>query len=515
MLGPKFAPFWSMKRDTPSRVIRSSFLGPALGAVLCASSACVRSASPPAALEPASGRRTESPAPAQPLSDREIERAYVRALRASALPAPLVGVRVEGGILTLVGRVTRGEERLRAAELAEGTRGVRAVVNRLVVEPVEVPSTELRQEIRTSLREESDAEFANVVVTVDGPRVRLEGFVPRARSRELAERAAWYVGGVTEVVNEILIRPRFRRSDREMEEEIVRALRVDPYLEDSSLRVSVEGGQARLTGAVQSMRERRRARERASVAGIVDVDDTELRVLPERGATPAYARPPISDGEMAAAVRDAFRADPRVPEQGIDVRARYGVVTLVGRVRTLSQKLAAGEDAGNAVGAWAVVNELDVHPEGGLPPGPLDRQVLARLRGHPSIDVDGVRVTASGGAVRLRGEVSSLFERRVIARVVATVPGVTSIDDQLRIRPEVPRRTDADIEAALRRELRRDPRVGSTRIDVDVKNGVVTLRGEVPDGEVHDAVLENVFEVGPVGLVDELQKPEPARFLWR
>jgi osmotically-inducible protein OsmY len=435
--------------------------------------------------------------------------------QASALPAPLVQVSVQNGIVTLLGRVNRGEERLRAAELAERTRGVRAVVNRLVVEPGWTPRSDLAREVRASLLDESEEEFANVTVTAEGSHVRLAGSVPRARGKEMAERAAWYVAGVTGVDNQIRVRPSVVFTDREIKDDIARSLRTDPYVGNAPLSVSVEEGHVRLSGAVQSMFERRRARERAMLAGVVEVDDDAVRVLPENVPSGGYVRPRITDADMALAIRDAFRADPRLPQQGIDLRVAHGVVTLTGAVRSLVQKLAAAENARNAVGTLAVVNQLEVRPEGGTRRRGLDQRVISRLDGHPSVNADRIRVSADGGAVVLKGQVSSVFERTAAERAAAAVRGVTSLDNDLEIRAsQGVQRTDAEIKADIERELWWDPRIGSTKIVVTVEDGVATLRGEVPNAEVYDAVLQNAFQVRPLRLVDELWLRQPARFLY-
>jgi osmotically-inducible protein OsmY len=141
--------------------------------------------------------------------------------------------------------------------------------------------------------------------------------------------------------------------------------------------------------------------------------------------------------------------------------------------------------------------------------------VSARLDGHPSVNADRIRVAADGGAVVLEGQVSSVFERTAAERAAAAVRGVTSLDNDLEIRAsQGVQRTDAEIEADIERELWWDPRVGNVKIAVTVKNGVATVRGEVPNAEVYDAVLQNAFQVRPPRLVDELWQRQPARFLY-
>ncbi|HEX6277953.1 MAG TPA: BON domain-containing protein, partial [Polyangiaceae bacterium] len=204
------------QRARSRRWVSRSWASAALIAALCHLPGCAREPTPPARGAAEAGTSTVAErraAPRQTFSDTDIRLAVVRKLaHATSLPAPLVDVSVADGIVTLAGRVNRGDERLRVAALAEQTRGVRAVVNRVVVEPGWAPSSDLAAEVRAWLLHEAEDEFANVVVTAEESRVRLAGSVPRLRGKELAEHAAWYVAGVTAVDNQIRVRPTFVRT---------------------------------------------------------------------------------------------------------------------------------------------------------------------------------------------------------------------------------------------------------------------------------------------------------------
>jgi hypothetical protein len=114
---------------------------------VCHASACSTSGRSSAARSVPAARETlardRQPTRPEQITDGDIELAVTRRVRqASTLPAPLVQASVENGIVTLLGRVNRDDERLQAAELAKRTRGVRAVVNRLVVEPGWTPRSD-------------------------------------------------------------------------------------------------------------------------------------------------------------------------------------------------------------------------------------------------------------------------------------------------------------------------------------------------------------------------------------
>jgi osmotically-inducible protein OsmY len=220
----------------------------------------------------------------------------------------------------------------------------------------------------------------------------------------------------------------------------------------------------------------------------------------------------VSDADARAAIRDAFAADPRVPRTTVDFDVKYGVVTLTGVVASLSEKLAATEDARRAIGVTAVVNQIQVRPWAASGSAGLEQGVLARLKQHPYVDARNVRARADGTVIALDGSVGSEFERRTAERVAGAVAGVSEVKNQLAVASG--RRNYRDDEE-LRREVENalywDRRVGDPKLTVGVVGGVVTVRGEVPNAEVYDAILQDIFELSPARLVNELSLPARER----
>lgn len=475
----------------------------------------------PEARAPAAQSRTaaDSAATPRPVTDSDIQVAVIRRIEAAgALPAAAIQVSVDDRIVTLRGNVHRGQERLRAADVAEETRGVRAVVNLLQVNRTDVSDAELTQRLSDALKSESAEEFANVQVSVQGSQARLSGIVPRALAKELAEETAWFTGGVTSVDNQIQVVPGFTRPDEEVADAVRASLRSDAYLGQSRLQVVVEQGRVNLSGEVGSSFEKRRARRRALVAGVIDVNDVSVRVLPRSpGRTYAVSSPnPPSNAETTAAIIEAFRADPRVPHATIRVEAKSGIVTLTGTVATLAQKLAAVEDARSAAGVLAVDNRLQVSGVPGTGGLDIGERVAYRVRQSPLIASDRVHVQVRGGTVVLSGEVSSHFERDAAARAAAAEPGVLNIENRLTVAPYQKNfRSDAQLKMEIERNLQWDRRVGNTPVTVEVAHGVVTIQGVVPNPEVYDAILQNVFEARPLDVEIELRQPDAPRYAFR
>ena len=82
---------------------------------------------------------------------------------------------------------------------------------------------------------------------------------------------------------------------------------------------------------------------------------------------------------------------------------------------------------------------------GALEPSALDRQRLANLSlasrveatvlGDPSVWVNGLKVVAQDGRVRMEGEVITEEDREAVEEVVLTVDGVRHVENELRVQP--------------------------------------------------------------------------------
>src|SRR5690349_2323721 len=101
------------------------------------------------------------------------------------------------------------------------------------------------------------------------------------------------------------------------------------------------------------------------------------------------------------------------------------------------------------------------------------------LADAPHVDVEEIAVECHhDGDVVLRGSVVSLLQRAEAVRTARGVPGVRSVDDQLRTRPVgAEHRAAAETEAAVLVALILDDAVPAYGIDVDVDGSKVTLCG--------------------------------------
>lgn len=88
-----------------------------------------------------------------------------------------------------------------------------------------------------------------------------------------------------------------------------------------------------------------------------------------------------------------------------------------------------------------------------------------------------IKVTAADGVVTLRGSVQDDDEKSLAADTVENLPGVTSVRNEIEIKPTHPENSDAWIALKIRSRLLMKANVSATSTTVDVKNGVVMLSG--------------------------------------
>ena len=112
----------------------------------------------------------------------------------------------------------------------------------------------------------------------------------------------------------------------------------------------------------------------------------------------------------------------------------------------------------------------------------LRAAVMEALAGNPRVRADEIVVETLGesGHIVLRGTVGGLVQQAEAVRTAEKVPGVRHVDDDLDVRlMGIDGRAEADTEAAVLDALGADEEVNARDIDVDVKDGAVTLSGLV------------------------------------
>jgi osmotically-inducible protein OsmY len=110
----------------------------------------------------------------------------------------------------------------------------------------------------------------------------------------------------------------------------------------------------------------------------------------------------------------------------------------------------------------------------------LQENVQAALDWEPSVESIHIGVTVDQGVVTLRGDVKSFSEKEAAEDVVLKVYGVKALANDLTVRLGIgTERTDSEIALAAANALKWNSAVPANKVTVTVRDGWVTLKGEV------------------------------------
>lgn len=185
-------------------------------------------------------------------------------------------VLADEGVVTLSGRVHAFAQKLAAEEAALRLRGVRWIVNDLEVIPTleeEKTDGELEAAVRSVLAWNSHLRGTAIRAMVENGWVFLEGSVPSAFQREVAEREVGQLTGVRGLTNEINIDVKPVAADM-IVHHITEALRRNALVDRLRVDVLAPGDEVILRGKVKTWAERNEAARIAwSSPGVRSVDN--------------------------------------------------------------------------------------------------------------------------------------------------------------------------------------------------------------------------------------------------
>lgn len=448
---------------------------------------------------------------------------------AKAVDANDIDIKVNQGVVTLEGQVDNILSKERAVRIARMTRGVRSVIDKISVDPLERTDQEIRRDVLHAIASDPVTDSWKISTTVSDRTVTLRGTVTSFTEKQLAERIAKGVRGVTAVDGQLSIDYDTVRTDSEIKTEIEQRFAWDARLDDDRPGVEVNDGEVTLSGFVGSDYEKMIARTDAWVTGVTGVDDGQLIVNEwKKPETKGFDSVVPDDQEIREAVRRAFLYDPRVNMFNPTIAVDNGVVSLTGVVTNLKAKRAAAQDAKNTAGVWRVKNYLRVRPVDDRSDEEIKDEVVDALLRDPFVNRFDISTTVYDGDVFLRGEVDSYFEKEQAEDVVARIKGVTEVQNYLDVGYDslsygydfydwdptlydydfdietTQRKSDQAILDDIQSELFWSPWVDSDQVNVKVDDGVATLTGDVDDWSERETATENAMEGGAVKVINKL-----------
>lgn len=219
--------------------------------------------------------------------------------------------------------------------------------------------------------------------------------------------------------------PSKSKTDLQLQQDVLSALSSDPAVDAALVGVEVAGGIVTLTGTADCWAKKHAAEQAAHrVTGVRDLaNDIAVR--------PYWA--PVTDAELAAAVRNALAADPSLPADRIQTTVDEGIVTLEGVVDYTAQRMAAAQTIHNLAGVRGVFNHVLVQPPSSVAPDAVRAAITAAIERHAARGANKIELDIEGGHVTLKGTVKAAGERQAIVGAASATPGVEMVVDQLRV----------------------------------------------------------------------------------
>lgn len=110
---------------------------------------------------------------------------------------------------------------------------------------------------------------------------------------------------------------------------------------------------------------------------------------------------------------------------------------------------------------------------------------------------DDIKIKSRDGVVTVSGEVLNESHKMLAQETVAGLPNVTAVDNQLKIKSEPAKNSDAWLTAKVKSTLLFHRSV-SAKTEVEVKDGIVTLKGAAASPAQRELTTEHVKDIDGV-----------------
>jgi osmotically-inducible protein OsmY len=210
------------------------------------------------------------------------------------------------------------------------------------------------------------------------------------------------------------------------------------------------------------------------------------------------------DSEILGLVNDELEWNPRVESVDLTAKVKNGVVTLSGFVDSYAHKLAAVDAVHHIGGVLDVADEIEVRSRREVHADEeIARAVRAALVWDVYVPDARIQSTVSHGWVTLEGSVDRWQQREDAAHSVERLAGVRGVTNRIVV--ETPAVDETEIRSAIEGALMRRAEREAKHLQIQVRDGVVTLKGTVDSWAERNAVERLAsYTPGVRNLVNEI-----------
>lgn len=210
---------------------------------------------------------------------------------------------------------------------------------------------QIQEDVMEELKWQPFLKASEIGVAVKNGVVTLSGHVDSYSKKLAAENAAKKVVGVKAVAEdiEVGISPSYHKTDAEIAEAVLDALKWHNAVQEEKIKIKVEDGNVRLEGEVEWEYQRTMAKTAIeNLSGVRLI--TNLIIV----------KPKISPSDIQKKINAAFHRSATVDSSKIEVEADGSRVTLRGTVRSIAEREDAENAAWFAPGVISVVNNIEI-----------------------------------------------------------------------------------------------------------------------------------------------------------
>ena len=224
-----------------------------------------------------------------------------------------------------------------------------------------------------------------------------------------------------------------------------------------------------------------------------------------------------ADSDIKADVKEELVWDASINATGIGVLVKDGVVTLTGHLDTFAEKHGVERAVRRVAGVRGIALELDVKlaAEHKRSDSEIAQAAASALRWSSLVLDERVKIKIEDGWVTLTGEVDWVYQLASAEQSIRPLVGVRGLTSRIHIKARASSKDiGTEIAAALTRQAMREAK----HLDIQVRGGVVTIRGKVHSVAEHDAAIGAAFAARGVSrVVDKLEvgaQPSPSPFFF-